>query len=186
MTLRIYGKRTLKSPSGSRTRPTSSRMRQTLFDVLGAKVEGCRWLDLCSGAGTTGAEALARGAALVVGVELSRGASEIARRNWSAVARPGQGFRVIAADVVRALRRMPPEERYDVVFFDPPYGAGLYDAVLPLLEPLVAPDGVAIVEAARGTVLAERLGSLTRTSLRRSGRTELSFYAHAPEPGGGG
>ena len=183
MTLRIHGRRTLKSPVGSRTRPTSSRLRQALFDVLGDAVEGCRWLDLCSGAGTMGAEALSRGAAFVVGVEISRRACEIVRHNWSAVAAPDQRFRVVAADVVQALRRMPPGEVYDVVYFDPPYDSDLYRTVLPLLANVVAPGGVAIVEAPKGAVLERCIGSLALTSVRRSGRAELWFYAHAVDAG---
>ena len=68
--MRIYGNRQLKTVPGQRTRPTSARVREALFNILArSRITGCRWLDLCAGNGSMGAEALCRGASKVVGIE---------------------------------------------------------------------------------------------------------------------
>jgi len=87
MGLRISGKRTLQTPAGRGTRPTPGRVRQALFNILRGQVKGCRWLDLCCGAGTVGAEALCHGAAFVAGIEIAAPACRIIRANWRASSR---------------------------------------------------------------------------------------------------
>jgi 16S rRNA (guanine966-N2)-methyltransferase len=80
--LRIYGNRALKTLPGEATRPTSARVREALFNIWQGRIVDCRWLDLCTGSGAMGAEALCRGAAEVVGIERSAEAYTVTRENW--------------------------------------------------------------------------------------------------------
>jgi 16S rRNA (guanine(966)-N(2))-methyltransferase RsmD len=115
----LYGGRRLVSPSGSATRPTSDRVREALFSILGPGVEGARVLDLFAGSGALGIEALSRGAATAVFVDSSERAVAAIRTNLEALG--------IDADVrrmdARAALRTPsaPLDPYDLVFLDPPY-----------------------------------------------------------------
>ncbi len=87
MALRGYGKRSLKTLPGQLTRPTAARVREAVFNIWRDRVPGCRWLDLCAGTGSMGAEALGRGAAIAVAVEQSGRACGVIRHNWHLMAR---------------------------------------------------------------------------------------------------
>lgn len=117
-----YRSRRLSSLRGLDLRPTSDRLRETLFDVLTAgnpdALEGSSWLDLFAGTGAVGIEALSRGAASVVFVEQSRAAAELIGKNLQALGLTA-GFRILNATVASALQRM--ENSVDFVFLDPPY-----------------------------------------------------------------
>jgi 16S rRNA (guanine966-N2)-methyltransferase len=142
MSLRLSGGRRLQSPSGDTARPTPSRVRLALMNILAAELPGCRWLDLCSGSGVMACEALQRGAAAVVAVEQDRRHAGVARTNLEAV-RAGQAsqpsVRVHCAEVERWLRRAGgadhqgatagSERGFDLIYADPPYAAGLYPAI---------------------------------------------------------
>ena len=95
MSIRIYGNRELKTLPGLETRPTPARVRQALFNVWQGSISGCRWLDLCSGSGAMGAEALCRDAQLVVGIERSAAAGDIIEHNWRKVASKSQQFQLL-------------------------------------------------------------------------------------------
>ncbi len=177
MNLRISGKRELQTPEGLATRPTPARVRQALFNILQGRVEGCRWLDLCCGAGTVGAEALCHGAAFVAGIEISASACRIIRANWAKVAQPGQTFQVIRGDARQLLRRGLAWDPFDYVYFAPPYEAGLYTPLLPLIPPLLKPEqGTLIVEHRSGYSLPTQVGSLLQVDQRTYGQTSLAFY----------
>lgn len=182
MSLRIHGKRTLKSPAGLDTRPTSSRIRQSLFGILQDRVPGSSWLDVCAGAGTIGAEALSRGAALVVGIESSRSACAIIRSNWQRVTSSDSTAEVFQADARVLLRRgfvgSLSGIGFDVIYFDPPYESPLYGDVLPLLPRYLAPDGYLFVEHSRKRSLPERIGLLGLQLKRDMGQGALSLYRH--------
>lgn len=146
MALRIYGNRQLKTPRGNNTRPTSSRVREAVFNIW-QDIYGCRWLDLCAGSGSMGAEALCRGAALAVAIEQSGPSCQVIKENWQQVAKPPQQFRVLRGDVVKRLKSLAREE-FDHIYFDPPYGANLYKPVLEAIAKysLLAPGGELIAE----------------------------------------
>ena len=186
MSLRIHGKRTLKSPAGLDTRPTSSRIRQSLFGILQDRVPGSSWLDVCAGAGTIGAEALSRGAALVVGIESSRSACAIVRSNWQRVASSEAAAEVFQGDARVVLRRgftgKLANIGFDVIYFDPPYESPLYGDVLPLLPRYLAGDGYLFVEHSRKRSLPERIGPLGLKSRRDMGQGGLSLYRHIVLP----
>lgn len=101
--MRIYGNRPIKTLAGQLTRPTTARVREALFNIWQQKLSGCRWLDLCAGNGSMGAEALCRGASLVIGIEQSGRAGEIIKENWRNLATSHQQFQVIRGDVLTKL-----------------------------------------------------------------------------------
>jgi len=132
MSLRIYGNRLLKTLPGQETRPTTGKVRAAVFNIWQERLKECRWLDLCTGSGAMGAEALARGVAMVVGIEKSPKACSIILQNWQAMAQPDQKFRLLRGDVVKKLAQLGGEQ-FDLIYFDPPYSSNLYTPVLDLI-----------------------------------------------------
>src|SRR4051812_15670056 len=115
-----YKGRRLQAPKGSETRPTSDRVREALFSILG-DVEGLRVLDLYAGSGALGIEALSRGAGQTVFVESGRRAADAIRANLRAVGDPDAMIWV--GDALAYLRRADAEAPFDLVFADPPYSS---------------------------------------------------------------
>jgi 16S rRNA (guanine(966)-N(2))-methyltransferase RsmD len=185
-----YRSRMLEAPAGLATRPTSDRLRETLFNVLAPRMEGAVFLDLYAGSGAVGMEALSRGAASVDFVERAPAVVAVLRGN---LARLGitEGFRVHSGGVGSWLRRIarsgasdrkPGLPRvFDLVFLDPPYEAAEeYAATLGLLGGsvgLLAPGALVIAEHRRKERLGDRYGELGRTRLLEQGDAALSFYA---------
>ncbi|MDS3862498.1 16S rRNA (guanine(966)-N(2))-methyltransferase RsmD [Thermosynechococcaceae cyanobacterium BACA0444] len=147
MVIRIQGQRKLATPPGNQTRPTTAKVRQALFNIWQNSVSGCRWLDLCAGSGAMGAEALVRGASVVVGIEKNPQACRLIQHNWQSLAQTEQQFQVIRADVLQALKQLPPAP-FDHIYFDPPYDSHLYQPVLKLIAELnlLSPTGAMAVE----------------------------------------
>jgi 16S rRNA (guanine(966)-N(2))-methyltransferase RsmD len=185
--------RTLIAPPGLATRPTSDRLRETLFNVLAPRIVGAAFLDLYAGSGAVGIEALSRGAVRVDFVEREPRALKVLRGNLERLGLRA-GFRIHACAVAAFLRRAaaaaPKRERdgkrehYEVLFLDPPWdAAGEYAATLGLLggsaAGLLAVDALVIAEHRRKQRLEDRYGSLERTRLLEQGDAALSFYALA-------
>ncbi len=179
-----YRSRLLTAPKGLATRPTSDRLRETLFNVLGARVAGAAFLDLFAGSGAVGLEALSRGAAAVTFVDCARPALTVLRAN---LARLGvkEGLHIHAGDVSAFLRlaaeASPKAAQYEIVFLDPPYDAAEeYARNLELLggaaSAMLAAGAVVVAEHRRKQQLEERYGVLTRTRLLEQGDASLSFY----------
>jgi len=184
-----YRSRVLEAPAGMSTRPTSDRLRETLFNVLAPRIEGCGFLDLYAGSGAVGIEAISRGAAHVTFVERAPAALKVLRGN---LARLGidAGFHVDAGSVKAflspRLKAIPKRERYKVVFVDPPYDAAQeYAATLGQLGQahagILAEGAVVIAEHRRKEALEERYGILRRTRLLEQGDGALSFFAAETE-----
>jgi 16S rRNA (guanine966-N2)-methyltransferase len=176
-----FRSRILQAPPGAATRPSSDRLRETLFNVLAPRIEGARFLDLYAGSGAVGIEALSRGAVEVVFVERAAPALKALRAN---LARLGisEFVQVVGAGVTTYLRKAEPAGRFDVVFLDPPYDAAdEYAAVLGLFGGAaagqLADGGVVIAEHFRKDKLEDRYGALRRTRLLQQGDAALSFYA---------
>ncbi len=179
MALRIYGNRQLKTLPGQATRPTTGRVREAVFNFWRNGITESLWLDLCAGNGVMGAEALCRGAAAVVGIEQSGAACRIIQHNWQQVAQPYQTFEVIRGDVRAWLPKLA-DRQFDYIYFDPPYYAGLYPAVLGAIAQyhLLAPQGELAVEYdpdAWDATTAPPEFSLR--SQRCYGKTALALYA---------
>jgi 16S rRNA (guanine(966)-N(2))-methyltransferase RsmD len=171
--------RRLKAPRGLDTRPTAARVRQTLFDILAARLPGCRFLDAFAGSGAVGLEALSRGAALVVFVESAAGAVAALRANADALARAGGKVRVLRQDARAALAALADAgESFDVIYVDPPYASDLYENALEQAgrKGLLGEDGVVVAEHFHKRALPERIGALARTREVRVGDHRLSFY----------
>jgi 16S rRNA (guanine966-N2)-methyltransferase len=175
-----YRSRVLEAPAGLATRPTSDRLRETLFNVLAARLEGAAFLDLYAGSGAVGIEALSRAAARVEFVERAEPALRVLRGN---LARLGlsSGFRIHAGSVGSVLRRMKPGTTFDLVFLDPPYDAAQeYAATLGLLggpaAGMLSPGALVIAEHRKKERLEERYGELVRSRLLVQGDASLSYY----------
>jgi 16S rRNA (guanine966-N2)-methyltransferase len=177
------GSRTLQAPPGLATRPTSDRLRETLFNVLAPRMEGAAFLDLYAGSGAVGIEALSRGAARVVFVERAAPALKVLRMNLERLAIK-ERFEIYPGAVSAFLRRGTPGAGFDVVFLDPPYDAEAeYAAALGLLGgaafALLNRGALLIAEHRRKEKLNESCGALARTRLLEQGDAALSFYSIA-------
>jgi len=173
--------RTLQAPPGIATRPTSDRLRETLFNVLAPRIEGAHFLDLYGGSGAVGMEALSRGARRVVFVERAASALKILHAN---LARLGlkDGFEIHSGTVAGYLRNEIRRPGFDIVFLDPPYDAAReYQNALGLLggdvRELLRAGAMVIAEHRRKEILAASYGELRRTRLLQQGDASLSFYA---------
>jgi 16S rRNA (guanine966-N2)-methyltransferase len=175
-----YRSRVLEAPAGLATRPTSDRLRETLFNVLAPRIAGAAFLDLYAGSGAVGLEALSRGAQSVTFVERSPAAIKVLRSN---LVRLGLSDRFsVGAASVNAFLRGKRAETFDIVFLDPPYDAeSEYAATLKALGDatanLLASDAVVIAEHRRKQRLEDRYGELERTRRLEQGDAALSFYA---------
>ena len=186
-----YRSRILKSLKGLALRPTSDRLRETLFNVLGSGVSGSRFIDLFAGTGAIGIEALSRGAAEVVFIENHPPAVNLIRRNLAALDISSH-FTVLSADALRGLELLQSRQKkekpaYDYVFLDPPYAAAEdYARVLEFLgsADLLAISGIGIAEHRRKFDLPEKAGALRRVRVLRQGDAALSFYRRGGKAGG--
>ena len=174
-----YRSRTLRSLKGQMLRPTSDRLRETLFNILGAQVSGSTFVDLYAGTGAVGIEALSRGARHAIFVEQHAPAVVLIRRNLDSL-EIGAEAEVIGADVARAIERLEARRVHaQFIFLDPPYAAdGEYESTLETLgeSSIVAPEARVIVEHLRKRDLPERAGELELTRVVEQGDAALSFY----------
>ena len=151
--LRLIGGRRLRSPQGQGTRPTTSRVREALMNMLSSEIRGCHWLDLCSGSGVMGCEALIRGASHVVAVEKDARTAAICRENLELVASNDAcdaTVRVIKKELLCFLKEgcLQSERKFSIVYFDPPYASGIYRPALEMLDRggWMQPNGLVICE----------------------------------------
>ena len=180
-----YRGRVLKSPPSMQIRPTSDRLRETLFNVLAPRLDEARFLDLCAGSGAIGIEALSRGASFVTFVDRSRKTCGLIEANLDLLGIPEDQTEVImseAADYLRRIVARAPLVPYDLIYFDPPYATDY----LPVLElcgthaaTLFAPDGVLVVEHHHKNALRDALSHLRRWRILKQGDSALSFYERA-------
>lgn len=174
-----YRSRRLAAPEGMETRPTSDRLRETLFNVVAPRVAGSVWLDLFAGSGAVGIEALSRGAEMVYFVEAARRAAHTIRRNLEGL-KLEEGFEVIEREVAVALRMLDVQAVVcDFCFLDPPYRKMEdYEQVLGFLSQsrLLKPESVVIAEHDKHFDPGELFGALRRNRTLRQGDAVLSFY----------
>jgi 16S rRNA (guanine966-N2)-methyltransferase len=178
-----YGSRRLKSLRGMALRPTSDRLRETLFNILGPAVAGSIFVDVCAGTGAVGIEALSRGAEQAIFIEKHPAAVALIRENLASLD-IASGFEILAKDALRGLdllatRKLGGPVQGDFFFLDPPYEAEEeYTRVLEFLDAshLLAPQGIVIVEHWPRLELPDRLIELERTRLLEQGDAALSFY----------
>jgi 16S rRNA (guanine(966)-N(2))-methyltransferase RsmD len=177
-----FRSRLLVSPRGSATRPTSDRLRETLFNILAPRIPGCHFADLYAGTGAVGIEAISRGASHVWFAENSAPALAAIQANLAAL-KIARGFTLEDRGTGAMLQRIAKSAKpVDIVYLDPPYEAEAeYEGTLSFFgsvrgRALLAPDAVVIAEHASKASLPERFGVLERFRHLRQGDAALSFY----------
>ncbi|MGC2163631.1 MAG: 16S rRNA (guanine(966)-N(2))-methyltransferase RsmD [Silvibacterium sp.] len=177
-----FRSRQLIAPRGLDTRPTSDRLRETLFNVLAPRIADSIFLDLYSGSGAVGIEALSRGAQEAIFVEKAEPALHAIRSNLSSL-KIRAGYALEPHSAATALKRLTAALRtVDIVFLDPPYAdATEYESTLNLLgsdcKPLLAPAAIIVAEHLKKLDLAANYTALTRYRTLKQGDSMLSFYS---------
>jgi 16S rRNA (guanine(966)-N(2))-methyltransferase RsmD len=166
--------RRLDAPDWPGPRPTSDKLRETLFNVLAPRISGTRFLDGYAGSGAVGIEALSRGAAHVTFVERDPRAVRLIEENLQRC-QVADRYVIIRAGFDRAAGRLAGAV-FDLVFLDPPYGAGTLAAALAAGAELVTADGVLVIEHATRDAAPARCGRLELTRDLTSGDSALTFY----------
>jgi 16S rRNA (guanine(966)-N(2))-methyltransferase RsmD len=178
----IYRSRRLITPVGLATRPTSDRLRETLFNILGQGIPGSIFADLYAGSGAVGIEAISRGAKMTFFVENSPPAVQTIRANLKSLGL-FTGFSLESLSVASFLRRLAQRNgKLDVAFLDPPYDAlDEYGSTLELLGgecmSVLDKSSIVVAEHRRKQSFQERYGGLTRYRVREQGDAALSFFA---------
>ena len=176
-----YRRHPLRSTPSPKVRPTARRLREALFDLLGARIEGARFLDLCAGSGAVGIEALSRGARHVTFVERSPKISGFIETNLALCGVAADQEEVVTSDAAEFVRRCgvrQGDNAWDIAFLDPPYAAD-YAPVLTLFGQGLAlrrPHGVLVVEHYYENTLEDVVGVMRRWRIIRQGDSCLSFY----------
>jgi len=166
-----YKGRNLKSPPSLEVRPTSDRLRETLFNVIAPRIEDARFLDLCAGSGAVGIEALSRGASYATFVDRSRRMCKLIEANVQLCRIPEEQWEIYCSEVNEFLKQTA--SRWDIAFFDPPYK---YDYLRTLQLIKLSDDGLFIAEHHHKTELPETIGKLQRTRILKQGDSALSFF----------
>jgi len=184
-----YRSRLLVSPRGTATRPTSDRLRETLFNILATRIEGCLFADLYAGTGAVGIEAISRGASHVWFAENAPAALAAIGQNLAAL-KITRGFTIEDRGTGALLQRLAKLAKpIDLVFLDPPYEAEAeYEGTLNFFGSargrlLLAPDALVIAEHSSKSEMPKRFGGLEHMRLLRQGDAALSFYTPVPAIG---
>jgi 16S rRNA (guanine966-N2)-methyltransferase len=165
--------RLVKFPPAAQLRPTPDRVRETLFNWLGQRLDGLSCVDLFAGSGALGFEALSRGAARVVMVEGDRAVAAGLRE--SALALGAEGVEIVPGDALKFLERG--DERFDVAFVDPPYASDLAPRALQLLPERLNPGARVYVESAAPLDLPSAWRALRAD---RAGAVRYALYEYSP------
>jgi 16S rRNA (guanine966-N2)-methyltransferase len=176
--------RRLKAPKGRELRPTGDRVKEALFNILPHDLSGRKVLDLFAGTGNLSIEALSRGAEEAVLVDISRDAVQVIEENVRGLGLTERA-RVLTAPVFKSVRMLSRgEERFDLIFLDPPYDKELVGETLKAIaaEGLLAESGVVVAEHSVREKVQERYGALALSDQRRYGDTMLSFFGYSKEP----
>lgn len=161
-------------------RPTARRLRESLFEVLGPRIEHSRFLDLCSGSGAVGIEALSRGAGHATFVDRSAKMCNFVRSNLELCDVPPEQFVVVEAEASHFLSTLKVEivGWWDVIYFDPPYSTD-YSSIIEVISTsgiLKKKRSILVVEHSVENPLSDRLSLLYRWRVIRQGESYLSFY----------
>jgi len=175
----LYKGRKLKSPADQKTRPTSDRLRETLFNILSTEMSTeTRFLDLCAGTGAVGIEALSRGAGFVDFVEISRKNCGLIESNLDSMGIPESMTHVECTDAVQFAKKHR-DSSWNLAYFDPPYSSDYSDLIGELggeASSVIAPEGTLIVEHHFKTLVPDEVGRLRRWRVVKQGDVRLSFF----------
>lgn len=165
--------RRLIAPEGTDVRPTTEKVKESLFSILQFELEGRRVLDLFAGSGQLGLEALSRGAAEAVFVDRDKRSLEIVKKN---IERTGlsANARAVLRDAIAFLETEPAP--FDIVFMDPPYGQGLIDQAAAVLPRALKPTSVVVCETRADETLPEAIGPLSVDRVYRYSAIKLTVY----------
>lgn len=177
--------RQVRVPANSSIRPTTSVVREAIFDLMGADVAGSHVLDLFAGSGSLGLEALSRNASSVLFVDHDQAAVRTIRENLSSLGYSDRGevWCCSHARAIERLRRMG--KRFEVILSDPPYGFGGNNDIVGCLDSLLAPGGAAAMESSRDQQTPLDTvppASVARTTTRLYGRTRVTVYRRTCSP----
>ncbi|MCM1329513.1 MAG: 16S rRNA (guanine(966)-N(2))-methyltransferase RsmD [Ruminococcus sp.] len=165
--------RRLKAPEGLDVRPTTDKVKEAIFSIVQFDIEGSAILDLFSGSGQMGIEALSRGASSCVFVDSSRTSVEVTKENISAA-----GFKnaatVMTSDSLSYLRMC--RNTFDVAFLDPPYGKGIIGEALPLLSGRMSDRGIIVCEHEPGLELPEEFGKMRKYRTYKYGKIAVTVF----------
>ncbi|HEY3160230.1 MAG TPA: 16S rRNA (guanine(966)-N(2))-methyltransferase RsmD [Vicinamibacterales bacterium] len=178
---RFKGRR-LKAPTWEGLRPTSDKLRETLFNILAPRMEGARVLDGFAGTGAIGIEALSRGAAHVTFIEKSRRAVALIEENLKACG-VEEGYTILCADVVAALNGLPAADAFDLILLDPPYDIDNASAALDAAARRLAGNGLVVLERATRRE-PEEPAAVRRVRDVKSGDSTLTLYSRSEVQGG--
>ena len=172
----ILGGRRLHALKGRKIRPTSDRVREAIFSIIGPAVSGANVLDLFAGTGALGLEALSRGASQAVFVDQSLHAVRLIRTNIERC-NVQERVRIIHGSVTQAINRLAgQEEAFDLVFMDPPYGKGSIVKTLLELGPVARSGTLVVAEYHVKDLVPYPLQEWSKTQERKYGDTAVSFY----------
>ena len=170
-----YKGRKLESPADNAVRPTSDKVKEALFSILADRMWGSRVLDLFSGTGNLGIEALSRGAAECVFCDSSRESLRLIKANI-AHCKAEEGARVVPGDFKKTLMNL--DGQFDIILLDPPYDKGFLEPAFELIrqQNLLAEDGVIVAEHRKEEDLPDELHGFIKEKERRYGIIKLSIY----------
>ncbi|MBL8150261.1 MAG: 16S rRNA (guanine(966)-N(2))-methyltransferase RsmD [Blastocatellia bacterium] len=171
--------RTLRTVAGIDVRPTSDRLRETIFNILAPRIENARFLDICAGSGAMTIEAISRGALEVALIESSRKALKVIYENLNSC-KIDAAVEILSTDALVGLKRLNTKGSvFDIVYFDPPYKSQIYLPVLEFLanSALLASAAIVMVEHYSKSELPEVIGRMQHYRLVKQGETSVSFYS---------
>ena len=173
--------RRLFAPKGMETRPITSKIKESLFNIWQTKIKGAFFLDLFAGSGSMGVEALSRGAEKVVFVEKSRSAVEVIKKNL-AVCGFHNGYELYRDDVFRRINLLSQrQDKFDIVYLDPPFTKP--EIFVPVIESLgnakiLASEGMAVIRIRKDIAFPETIGNLCRFRQKIYGISVINFYSY--------
>jgi len=164
-------------------RPTRDMVREAVFNTLGDSIRDASFLDIFAGTGSTGIEALSRGASDATFIENERRAADVIKKNLAITGFEGQSL-IMAADYVRALKKLSSRKaKFAIIYVDPPYQSGFYDRCIRLIDEgeLLIPNGILIAESFKKMDLLHKFGYIELTREKLYGETRISYYINTKE-----
>lgn len=171
--------RKLRTLAGDEVRPTADSVKEAMFSIIQFDIEGRSVLDLFSGSGQLGVEALSRGARICTFVDAAKPSIEVTRSNVETCGFADRANIVLSDALTFVSRAKGRGLRYDIALLDPPYATDLLDKVLPELAEVMNVGGVILCEAPDSKPLPESAGEFTKRKTYRHGKTALTLYRHS-------
>ncbi len=174
-----YKGRILKSPANNKTRPTSDRLRETLFNVINPRIDSnTKFLDLCAGTGAVGIEAISRGAGFLTFVDISRKTCGLIEQNLDLLKIPENQTEIFCSPADKFISREM-DKTWNIIYYDPPYSedyAGVLTEISKKESKCLANNGLFLVEHHSKNIVPDYLGEIRRWRIIKQGETWLSFY----------